>query len=59
MMNLDLTDAEAAALVRLLRNAIDGDRYLVASHTADPGHPRPAASPPSNIAGPEDLRAAE
>jgi hypothetical protein len=26
-MNLDLTDEETTALVRLLRDAIDGDRY--------------------------------
>jgi hypothetical protein len=26
-MNLDLTDEEAAALIRLLRGTIDGDRY--------------------------------
>jgi hypothetical protein len=26
-MTLDLTDEETAALARLLRNAIDGDRY--------------------------------
>ena len=31
MPNLDLTDPEADALARLLRNAIDGDRYPLSS----------------------------
>jgi hypothetical protein len=54
-MNLDLTDAETAALIRLLRDTIDGDRYPLSPRLAplkailakiEPPVPRPELPPP-------------
>jgi len=54
-MTLDLTDDETAALVRLLRHAIDEDRYPQSPRLAplrailaklDPEKPRPEILPP-------------
>jgi hypothetical protein len=54
-MTLDLTDDETAALVRLLRHAIDEDRYPLSPRLApiraildqfDPPKPRPEPLPP-------------
>jgi hypothetical protein len=40
-MNLDLTDDEAAALLRELDGRIDGDRYFMSPRIKTPGsHPR-------------------
>jgi len=53
-MNLELTDEETAALIRLLRNAIDDDRYPLSPRVQmlrgilaklKPERPRPAAVP--------------
>ena len=52
-MSLDLSDEEAAALERLLRDAIDADRYPL-SHQCDQRGARPATTAcgtPSNGLG--------
>jgi hypothetical protein len=60
-MHLDLTDAEADALTRLLRDAIDGDHYPLSPRVQmlreilgklRPEPARPAASPPPRIYAP-------
>jgi hypothetical protein len=54
-MNLDLTDDETAALARLLRHAIDDDRYPLSPRLVplkavlaklEPAQPRPELPPP-------------
>jgi hypothetical protein len=57
-MNLDLTDEEAAALIRALRNLIDDDRYPLSPRVLmlrgilgklKPERPRPAAAPEPRV----------
>jgi len=59
-MNLELTDEEAAALIRVLTNAIDGDRYPLSPRLQVlRGDPRQvdAGAGAGNLAAAETLRA--
>jgi len=58
MANLELTDEEAAALIRVLTNAIDGDRYPLSPRVQTwkgiraklrPEPARPATSPQPRV----------
>jgi hypothetical protein len=61
MQNLELTDAEAPALIALLKHAIDEDRYPLSERVQtwqgildklEPRPARPLAAPPPKIYAP-------